>query len=248
MLGRKALGIRELVALLRAWITLRGYKPMVVKVRCTLRCNSRCLYCSVGQGRISFNSNEMRTEDFFVLFDELKHMGTKMVDFTGGEPSLRTDLPQLVSYAREHGFSVGITTNGVLLTKGLAEKLIKANVNNIYLSIDSAHPQVHDLVRGAQGSWKTVTNGLQQVDMFRKKLKTNTKISIITVVSKINFKDLDSIFDMKRLFDFDEVLFIPLIEYFDSTVNLRLSKTEITYFNKNVARSRGLGDVYKRQA
>lgn len=224
-------------SLLRSWVTCEGYKPIKVVFRCTLRCDSRCLYCELGQGTLRSIQHEMETQEFFNFFDELKELGTKTVSFSGGEPTLRRDLAELVSYAKKCGFYVGVGTSGTLMTRDLAKRLVDANVDLIQFSIDSAHPKVHDQLRGVQGSWGKVTNALKYIDFFRKKMKTKTKIVVNTVITMLNFETLDEILDLKSFLDFDQINFLPLYESVQSPFidKLRLGNDEIEYFTQNIA-------------
>ena len=65
------------------------------------------------------HDDELSTEEWKRLIDELKQKGIKNIHYTGGEPLLRRDLAELVRYAAERGFTVGLTTNGILLDKAI---------------------------------------------------------------------------------------------------------------------------------
>jgi radical SAM protein with 4Fe4S-binding SPASM domain len=179
----------------------------------------------------------MQTQDYFNFFDELKELGTRTVSFSGGEPVLRRDLVELISYAKKCGFYVSLGTNGTLMTQDLAKRLIETNVDLIQLSIDSSHPKIHDQLRGNPGSWSKTTNGLKNLDFFRKKMKTKTEIFINSVITMLNFKELHEILDMKNFLDFDQINFLPLYEQVQSSFieKLRLGNDEKEYFTRNIA-------------
>lgn len=215
----------------RSWLTCKGYKPFEAKVRCTLRCDSRCKYCAIGQQALTVSPFEMSTAQYRVLFRQLKKFGTKSVTFIGGEPLLREDLPILVCYAKQFGFTVNVVTNGHLLTEELARKLIH-KVDSINFSVDSANREIHDYIR-APGSWNKVTKALATLTYLRRKHKSSIKISINAVISNVNFREIDRILDMKALFDFDSIAFSPLTEYASS--GLSLTVNEVRYFNEYIA-------------
>lgn len=82
------------------------------------------------------------------MINELAEAGVLDVAFSGGEPLLRRDLPQLVRAARERGMSVGTSTNGWPLTEAKAASLQAAGLSRLQVSLDGT-AEVHDQIRGA---------------------------------------------------------------------------------------------------
>src|SRR5512143_1062733 len=96
-------------------------KPVVVW-NVTRRCNLRCVHC-YAQAKDHAEEGELTTEQGKYLLDDLAAFGVPVVLFSGGEPLVRKDLPELASYAVGKGMRAVISTNGTLITASLARTL-----------------------------------------------------------------------------------------------------------------------------
>jgi MoaA/NifB/PqqE/SkfB family radical SAM enzyme len=136
MVGRK---LRQAVAVARA-LALRRRVPLSVTVEVTNRCNIRCRYCDPSRP----GSSEMTKAQLFRLMDEFRALGTQRIGFTGGEPTLREDLPELIAHARRIGLITTVSTNGQRVADDI-DALRGADL--VVVSLDGP-PQVHDAQRG----------------------------------------------------------------------------------------------------
>ena len=75
----------------------------------TYRCNNACAHCYNGRPR---NYPELSTQEWYKILDDLWKIGIPHIVFTGGEPTLREDLPDLIRHAEQNGQITGINTNG----------------------------------------------------------------------------------------------------------------------------------------
>ena len=82
--------------------------------------------------------------------------------FSGGEPLVRQDLPELASYATEKGMRAVISTNGTLITKEKARELKAINLAYVGISLDGAE-EIHDKFRGVPNSFKKALEGPQKL-------------------------------------------------------------------------------------
>lgn len=115
----------------------------------TYRCNSQCTFC-----RIWNDTNLKKTPDLSFKtaksnLNDLKKMGVTFIDFTGGEPLLNRELPQILTYAKQLGFFVKLSTNGYLYPD-IAHK-IKGNVSRLYFSFDTTSEEEYKIIRGIDG-------------------------------------------------------------------------------------------------
>ena len=117
-------------------------KPVLCNYYVTYRCNAKCGFCDIWEQP----SPAITLEDAARNLDDLKRLGVRVIDFTGGEPLLHTQLPDLLAMAKRRGFLTTVTTNGLLYPKR-AEKL-KGLVDLLHFSIDSPVPEEHDASRG----------------------------------------------------------------------------------------------------
>ena len=96
-------------------------KPVVVW-NMTRRCNLKCIHCYAQAKDIEFE-NELSTDRRKDLIDDLANFGSPVILFSGGEPTLRKDLPELAAYAHKKGMRAVISTNGTLIDEELASKV-----------------------------------------------------------------------------------------------------------------------------
>lgn len=116
-------------------------------------CNLSCIHCSSNadrEGLMGFTTAQAKE-----IVDQMAEVGVIDVAYSGGEPLLRRDLPELVNYARSKGLTVGTSTNGYPLTDKTADNLKAAGLNRLQVSIDGTKA-VHDVVRGAGSFEKAV--------------------------------------------------------------------------------------------
>ncbi len=107
--------------------------PVWVHLYVTRKCNLKCSYCFV----VEPGRKELNTEDMKKVIDHLHYLGTRCISFFGGEPTIRRDLLELIEYANKKRILTHITTNGSFLTQDYIDKLGKADLDVINLSVDS---------------------------------------------------------------------------------------------------------------
>lgn len=144
--------------------------PLFCEWELTNFCNMSCPFCStLSEDRNS--TADASPEEALNMIDQLAEMGTKMIHFSGGEPTLRADLPDLVARAKQHKMMVSFTTNGSAPTSKM-EKLLATDI--IRISIDGTE-KFHDAGRMYSGAFQ------KAVDTIRF-LVSNGKKPIITTV------------------------------------------------------------------
>ena len=116
-------------------------------------CNQKCLNCYAAN-QIKGKEQEISTDDWKKIIDKLKEARIPQVTFTGGEPTLRQDLVELVEYSQ--WFVTRLNTNGQLLTKELCNKLYEASLDACQVTFYSHKKEIHNLLVGANGFDKTV--------------------------------------------------------------------------------------------
>ena len=134
-------------------------RPRIVSWNITAACNLRCPHCYLDAGRRL--PDELSTEEALCLVDQMALAGTELLILTGGEPLLRSDLPQIASRAAERGISVVLGTTGTLLTRERARLLKQSGVAAAGISIDSCDPARHDAFRGVPGAWQRAVEGME---------------------------------------------------------------------------------------
>ncbi len=163
---------------------LKQRKYGKVESLCIFRCNCNCIMCSVAN---AINSRDKNGS--IKSFEEVKNdidiaarSEANIFAFSGGEPTLRKDLIELVKYAKKKIPNIEIQSNGRLFYyKRYCEELIQAGVNNFVVSFYSPLEDVHDRIMGVKGAYKQTLQGLKNL----KELKQIVKVNI--VILKLNY-------------------------------------------------------------
>ena len=131
--------------------------PLRMDLALTFKCQNNCIHCYAGG---SHESVELSTTQWKQVIDCLSQIGIFIVTFTGGEPTLREDLTELLQYAQDKGMVTGLITNGrKLKDKEYVAALEKAGLDFVQVTLESHKPAVHDLMTAAEGSWKETVGG-----------------------------------------------------------------------------------------
>lgn len=159
---------------------------------CTLSCNAKCKHCGSSAEKKKYEG-ELTTEEIKNAFKQISedmNAHLILINVTGGEPLVRQDLCEVMEYAtKELGFHWGMTTNGILLNDENIEKLKKANMETISISIDGLE-KTHDNFRGVPGSYKTIIENIKKL----KKANYVKHIQVTTVVNKTNIEELEELY------------------------------------------------------
>lgn len=139
-------------------------------------CNQKCIHCYAA-GQTLSDEEELSTEQWKAILDRCRAVGIPQITFTGGEPTMREDLPELVEHAK--WFVTRINTNGIRLTKEYCSKLRAAEVDSIQVTYYSSDPEIHNALVGAARHEDT-TNGI------RTALEAGLSLSINTPLCTLN--------------------------------------------------------------
>jgi len=149
--------------------------PLRMDLAVTFRCQNNCVHCYAGGPH---ETSELSTEQWKRVIDRVHEVGVFIVTFTGGEPTLRDDLPELLLYAQNKGVVTGLVTNGRRLKdKSYVEMLEKSGLDFVQVTLESHWAKVHDLMTGARGSWKETVEGIKNAVHSRIYTTTNSTLS-----------------------------------------------------------------------
>ena len=126
--------LRELRGVVKGLVSTRH--PLLVHIIPIRRCNLACTYCN----EFDDFSKPVETAEMLRRIDRLAEMGTAVMTISGGEPLLHPDLDQIIARMRGHGILTGIITNGYLLTAERIERLNRAGLEYLQISIDNTLP------------------------------------------------------------------------------------------------------------
>jgi radical SAM protein with 4Fe4S-binding SPASM domain len=147
------------LSLARSWKNDGAAEGFSVTLEVAFRCNVRCVFCS----RWS-DPTDLSLEVIERVAEDMAAMKARYVSLTGGDPFVRADIKQIIDAFATRGVPIHINTNGVLLRKQ-AEFLISraAAIRSITVSIDSPHPEIHDEIRGVQGTFARALAGMDAI-------------------------------------------------------------------------------------
>ncbi len=116
-------------------------------------CNQRCIHCYAAGQPLS-EVQELSTEQWKTVLQKLHQANIPQVTFTGGEPTMRSDLVELVEAAS--WFVTRLNTNGRLLTPQLSRDLYEASLDSVQVTLYAADAEAHNILVGAPGFEDTV--------------------------------------------------------------------------------------------
>ena len=162
-------------------------KPVVVW-NVTSACNLACVHCYASAGRTR-TQKELSLRQGFELIEDLAGYGSPVILFSGGEPLLRKDLPELIEKAVKLKIRAVISTNGTLITQDLAMELSDFGLSYIGVSLDGIG-EVNDSFRGVPGSFKAAMKGIYNA------MHEGIKVGLRFTMNKRNVSEIPRILDL----------------------------------------------------
>ncbi len=152
-------------------------------------CNQKCLHCYAGE-QVNANVKELTTDEWKKIIDKCREAWIPELTFTGGEPTLRNDLVELIDYSK--WFVTRLNTNGVLLTEGLCKDLMDASLDAVQITLYSSNPSIHNLLVGAPNFDKTIAG-------IKNALSAGLNVSVNTPLCTINQDYIQTLAFLKGL-------------------------------------------------
>ena len=177
-------------------------KPVVVW-NVTRQCNLKCRHC-YAQAQGKKPKGELTTQEGKILLDDLSAFGAPVILFSGGEPLLRPDLPELAQYAVDKGMRAVISTNGTLITPDLAKILKKVGLSYVGISLDGMEA-VNDRFRGVTGAFAQALAGIRNCR------EAGIKVGLRFTINRLNEDQVAPIFDLLQTEDIPRVCFYHLV-------------------------------------
>ncbi len=160
--------------------------PFTIAWEVTRACAYACVHCRA-DAQHKRDPRELSTLEAKTLARRLAEFGNKpILVFTGGDPMMRPDLFELISYATEQGLRCSLTPTATALpTTERLEKARQAGIKRIALSLDAPRPEVHDAFRQVPGSWH------RTMDILHRAQGVGLSVQVNTTVAKQNVDILD---------------------------------------------------------
>lgn len=139
-------------------------------------CNQKCIHCYAA-GQKSSDENELTTKQWKQIIDKCRKYMIPQITFTGGEPTMREDLLELIEYSK--WFLTRLNTNGIKLTKEFCQKLKKASLDSVQITFYSSDEKIHNELVGTNTYTQTV-QGIENA------VEANLSLSINTPLCTLN--------------------------------------------------------------
>lgn len=158
------------------------YRLAWVKFKIIDGCNIKCVMCNHWR-RDEYLRSFLTHERLLAFGRELAELGTRHVNWSGGEPTLRKDLPAVVGHYNSLGISSSLISNGTRMTEEFARGLCEAGLARILLSLESADPDTHDRVVGSPGAWRKLIDGARHLQRAGDRAPHMTFTTVLTSIN-----------------------------------------------------------------
>jgi len=161
--------------------------PIGAMFELTERCNFNCLHCYINQPancRITRNK-ELTTAQVKDILDRVAEAGLLFLTFSGGEPLLRSDFPEIYQHARQLGLIVNLFTNGSLINQSIVDLLLEWRPFSVEITLYGAIPETYQKMTGLPGSFARVRKGIELL------LENNLPLRLKSVLITENIHEME---------------------------------------------------------
>jgi len=160
----------------------------------TRNCNLNCVHCRASAD-MGPHPHEFSFDECIHLIDDVTSLSQPVIILTGGEPLLRDDIFEIADYGNRKGLRMVMAVNGTLVTPENAERMKKAGIRRISISIDGATPESHDNFRRVQGAFLGALRGIDYAK------SAGVEFQINTTITKKNLHELPDIHSLVKKLD-----------------------------------------------
>jgi Fe-coproporphyrin III synthase len=182
--------------------TARVKRPIVVW-NITKRCNLRCVHCYTDSCEL-LADGELSTAECKTVLDDLAAFQVPAVLFSGGEPTTRKDLFELAEYATGKGLRLTLSTNGTLISEGMAATIKRIGFTYVGISLDGVGA-INDKFRGVEGAFNRAVSGIRNCKAVQQ------RVGLRMTLTDHNIEELPSIFDFVEAEGIDRICFYHLV-------------------------------------
>lgn len=159
--------------------THQRHLPVLSEIALTYRCQHRCTFCYASAPQRGRKVAEMTTVQAKTILDKfVDEARVPTVSFTGGEPTLREDLPALIQHAKSRGMRVNLITNGYRSADAtFVASLAQAGLDSAQVSLEASDAATHDAVVQHPGAFERTIAALKNLKAAGIHTHTNTTIN-----------------------------------------------------------------------
>lgn len=153
-----------------------AYKPRLIFWEVTKGCNLRCIHCRATATELS-SPLDLPTAKALEIIGEIANYGNPILVLSGGEPLYRHDIFDLARSASDRGLRVALATNGTMVTKEVAQKILHSGVKRVSISLDGSDAMTHDTFRGIPGAFDAAVRGLRNLKSLGMSVQINMTVA-----------------------------------------------------------------------
>jgi radical SAM protein with 4Fe4S-binding SPASM domain len=168
-----------------------NHKPRLIFWEVTKGCNLRCIHCRATATELS-SPLDLPTTNALKIIKQVSQYALPILVLSGGEPLFRADIFELARFAAECGLRVALATNGTLVTKEVARKIVEAGVRRVSISLDGSNAATHDAFRGIPGAFDAALRG------FRNLKELGMSVQINMSIARHNAHELPAVLEMAK--------------------------------------------------
>jgi radical SAM protein with 4Fe4S-binding SPASM domain len=166
-------------------------KPRLIFWELTKGCNLRCIHCRASATELS-SPSDLSIETACDIIDQIAAVSTPILVLSGGEPLFRKDIFELARYGTDKGLRVALATNGTLVTRQVAQKIVDSGVRRVAISLDGADALTHNTFRGIPGAFDAAITG------FRNLKDLGMSVQINTTIARHNAHQLPQVLELAK--------------------------------------------------
>jgi MoaA/NifB/PqqE/SkfB family radical SAM enzyme len=194
-------------------------KPILCNYYITYRCNAKCSFCDFWKRKSYQETVDCSLKDVARNLPQLKKNGIKFIDFTGGEPLLHPQLPDMLKLTKQYRFYTSVTTNCLLYPQRAEE--LKGLINLLHFSLDSLDELENDRFRG-KGSFVSVMESIEVAKSL------GERPDLLFTANRTNFKAIKGLARFARV---QKLILIvnPIFKYSDQSF---ITKEALDYLDR----------------
>jgi radical SAM protein with 4Fe4S-binding SPASM domain len=169
----------------------KEYTPRLIFWEVTKGCNLRCIHCRATATEL-MSPADLPTKKALNIISQIADFGSPILVLSGGEPLYRHDIFELAEYATSRGLRTALATNGTLVTRDIAEKIKKAGIKRVSISLDGSDAITHDTFRGIPGAFEAAVYGMRNLQ------ELGVSVQINTTIARHNAHQLPDVLELAR--------------------------------------------------
>jgi radical SAM protein with 4Fe4S-binding SPASM domain len=199
--------------------------PIKMVLEVTHCCNVKCKYCYANTSAAGSSPGLLTTNKIYSVLDQASELGVFKLTVTGGEPFMRPDLFDILSYAEKLNMFIRVQSNGTLITEKHALKFSEMKAAALDITLLGAEEKTHDMLVGSKGAFQ---KSCQAIKNLR---KLGVPVTIKFVINKYNYDEAESIMTLAEELNVDRVnrtaLIYPRFNGDVDTLGLRVSDDQL---------------------